>query len=414
MVLVSSIGVARAAVESRPADKLFNAWVSDKSAMQQHIWKQVLLSRDEKAFVRKLNKAMRKDSERYALFAGLVKKKAARTKLASSQEEIAPKQVKALYGELNDDIGSFIKRMQGAGWQSEELNAFEEKLHFQKVIDKNAQFAELLCDEKQVVQFNHQLFSLAQRMFFHLFDDGWKQTFRFFSTRKDYPILRFFYSTIWQALSGQGWKEWSPECLKALKKEAAAGKIIRYIAGGCDIRALLDAGIFNIEIIDPMLPTQPRYYVRDWEWLVQGMLGDSVIFPSGLQLTRTDYVENGVSIMVPDGKKNNVKIPESTTTWEVRNKDGMLCGKVLFVRRFCRQEDFATSKKQALLISFNELSFITCADKDNWGIVPRLFNKKMVMHVKQLYKPVTARIMQNMNKADAQQFSFIRLGSCVK
>lgn len=410
MALVSTIGVAYAVVETREADQLFNAWVSKKSASQQHIWKHVFLPSQQEAFAHKLKKLAKKDKERYNLFAALVKKNSKN----QAEDEFSTRSITALYDELNDDVGAFIERMQDKGWRSDELNTVEKKMPFQKVIDKNAQFAGILCDKKKQELYKHQLFSLAQRMFFHLFDYGWKQTFRFFSTPEQFPILRFFYSLVWQSLSGDGWKEWSPECIDALKEQAQAGKTVRYIAGGCDIRTLLDAGIFNIEVIDPMLPTQPKYYVDDWQWLVQGEVGDTVIFPSGLQLIRASYTEDGGSFPAKDSKRQEIQIPISTITWEVRDRQGEVLGNVVFARRFCNQADFAYDKKYALLLSFNELSFITCADSDNWGIDPELFHKKTLVHIKQLYKPVSARIMQNMHKADGQEFSFIRLGSCVK
>ena len=414
MALVSNIGVAYAVVETREADHLFNAWVSKKSSSQQHIWEHVFLPHEEEAFAHKLKALARKDKERYRLFANLVQVSMKKGLGANGDELFSPKKIMALYKELNNDIGAFVERLQASGWQSDELNEVEGKFKFQQLIDKNTQLAGLLCNKRKHEAYQRQLFSLAQRLFFHLFDYGWKQTFRFFSQPDQFPILRFFYSIIWQSLSGDGWKEWSPECLAALKKHADDGKVIRYIAGGCDIRALLDAGIFNIEVIDPMLPTQPRYYVRDWEWLVQGEINDTVIFPSGLQLIRTDHQEDGGNFLARDTKKNDIHIPTSRTTWEVRDSKGVVCGTVVFARRFCNQSDFTYSKKHALLISFNELSFITCADKDNWGIKPTLFSKATEMHIKQLYKPVTARTMKNMHKADAQEFSFIRLCICVK
>ncbi|MBM3893021.1 hypothetical protein FJ365_01295 [Candidatus Dependentiae bacterium] len=411
MALVSTIGTVYAGVETREADQVFNAWVSRKSASQQHIWGHVLLPVETETFVHKLKALAKKDKERYALFAALVKKKHTKPE---EGDDFSNRSIHALYHELNEDIGAFVDRMQAKGWRSDELNVLEKKMPFQKVIDKNAQFAAILSDKRKHEAYKHQLFSLAQRMFFYLFDEGWKQTARFFSNPAQFPILRFFYSIIWQSLAGDGWKEWSPECINALKQQAKAGKTVRYIAGGCDIRALLDAGIFNIEVIDPMLPTQPKYYVDDWQWLVQGEIGDTIIFPSGLQLMRASYTENGGSFPAKDAKKQEIQIPISTITWEVRNPQGEVCGKVVFVRRFCSQEDFAYDKKCALLLSFNELSFITCADSDNWGINPAELNKKTEVYIKQLYKPVSARIMRNMHKADGQEFSFIRLGSCVK
>jgi hypothetical protein len=66
------------------------------------------------------------------------------------------------------------------------------------------------------------------------------------------------------------------------------------------------------------------------------------------------------------------------------------------------------------LLSFNELHFITCADDENWGIKPELFKKGLQIYIKQLHKPVSSRLAVNLNKADNKEFSFIRLGSCVK
>ena len=402
---------------SHKACDIFATWRDDASAAKQHVWPQVLLRRQQKGFIDRFNATFKPASPTYKIFAQL---------LSGSPETVLAdtpaikKQVAAFYKKLNTDPAGLIAQLQRNGFKSEELNVIEKKKRFQTVINRNMKLAYALAGGKDDAEHEHALFSLAQRLYFHLFDEGWKKTNLFFEQPHHFPVLRFLYSIVWQSLAGSGWKEWSAECLAELAKIAAAGKTVRYIAGGCDISQLVNAGVYSIDIIDPMLPTQPRYYVDQWDWFVGGndekhALGDSIIFENGVTMVRADFQPDAVrtlSLTMPDGTVTQV--PESITSWDVKDKDNKTVGTIRFLRRFCNQDDFNVSPQHELLISFNELHFITCADDENWGISPHKFDNKLRLYVKQLHKPVSAQMAKNLNSADAKEFSFIQLGSCVK
>lgn len=406
---------------SMPTEKkaavLFSKWLKDSSASKQHVWKKINMRPVHKGLVARFNATFKPEDEDYALFAQLV---AGTSESPLPDTPVVQKRVAVLYKRLDDNIPAFIKQLQQSGFKSNGVNAVEHKKHFQAVIDKNMKFANVLAGGDNEPKNAHYLFSLAQRLFFEVFDTSWKESFRLFSQPEQFPVLRFLYTIIWNSLAGTGWKEWSAECLKTLKANADQGKVIRYIAGGCDISELINAGVYNIEIIDPLLPTQPRYYVDNWDWFAGGndeahALGDSIVFAKGISMVRVKYEPDAtqmITVALPN--KTKTQVPQSVTTWEVRDKKNVPLGRVQFSRRFCTQDDFKPSRKHELLISFNELHFITCSDDENWGIDPHKFSKGVQLHIKQLYKPVSARMAGNLHKADGKEFSFIRLGSCVK
>lgn len=74
-------------------------------------------------------------------------------------------------------------------------------------------------------------------------------------------------------------------------------------------------------------------------------------------------------------------------------------------------------KGKTLLISFNELHFITVPPEfDGWGISPYELDKEVQLFVKQLRYPINKPIMQNMQHAALANYlylKFISLGSCI-
>jgi hypothetical protein len=211
-----------------------------------------------------------------------------------------------------------------------------------------------------------------------------------------------------------GWQHWHVDTLQALKKEADAGKEILYIAGGTDIYQLFKSGIYNIRIIDPMLPTQPKYYSDGWEWFING---DEATFSCGkkkLRMKRAGYKKIGGSFSLTLSNDKKVKIDKSITTWHLLDGKKKL-GEIVFERRLTDQKDFKVKKKQAILLSSNELYFIAAPkESDGWGIDPRKFDEKIKIYIKQLQKPVNKAIVCNMRyEIKQEEFAFISLGSCV-
>ena len=225
---------------------------------------------------------------------------------------------------------------------------------------------------------------------------------------------------MWFHLVGEGWKDWHQNCLDALKKEHDQGKRITYLAGGNDMYQLVKHGIYNIDIIDPMLPSQPDYYAEGWLWLIKkNGLGDKIIF---------NFDKNTTVIMKRVGYKefelfdaslstgDTVKIRHSKTTWNLYNKKNMKkLGTITIDRRFARQADLVINKnaKKALLFSFNEMYFVDAPQSfGGWGIDTSVVKQDTKIFVKQLRKPITKSTWAHLRKADASSFSFILLGSC--
>jgi hypothetical protein len=99
--------------------------------------------------------------------------------------------------------------------------------------------------------------------------------------------------------------------------------------------------------------------------------------------------------------------------WFVYNWHHRLVGRITFERRFCSQRDFVLNPRRVMLMSFNELYFITSNQPDGWGIDPTALPPDFCLYIKQLRNPVTKSVMEHMKEADASSFQFIKLGTCV-
>lgn len=260
--------------------------------------------------------------------------------------------------------------------------------------------------------------SVANRMFeFAFAPTTWPTFSSYLTIPRMHPIVRVFYSTIWYYLAGAGWKQWHKDCLDELKREHDKGKRIVYIAAGNDVYQLIKRGIYSFDMIDPLLPTQPRYYAEGWSWLVrENGKGDTITFDLEDRMiiaTRTSFVKHGYfQTMLSTGELGD--IPNTTTTWTLCDKKtSKRLGTWVIHRRCVTQDDLKPSLTKAFLISFNELYFlVTQNPKKTWGVRPDLLDDRFTIHVKQLRRPVTAAMMRNMAMADASKdFSFIALGS---
>jgi hypothetical protein len=262
------------------------------------------------------------------------------------------------------------------------------------------------------------LFAVANRLFEFCYGP---ETFAGFKpmlhNTPEYPIVRLLYSTMWHYLVGDGWKHWHNTCLDGLKKEVDSGKRVSYIAGGNDIYQLLKLGIYAIDVIDPMLPSQPEYYAEGWDWLIKkDGLGDEIMidFPDKkLVMKRISYSEQGAF----DAKLSTgitESLPLSKTTWHVFDRSNQKkLGSIVFDRRFCNQQDFIAHDKRALLISFNEMYFVAAPESLNgWGINLEKISPEMPIFIKQLRKPISRQVLLNLREAETSPFYFILLGSC--
>ena len=408
----------------RNAEDIFSEWVNPTCKTAQHLWEDVDLSafwqRNTRALINQMNTLCNQEPDTYAFLKPLLappgSSKQGAFELEDSKQQ--HKLFQKLYEKLDKDPDAFVGLLLKSGLATVEQNKREKKAPFLRSVERYTEWSKLLFYDKDRDLCHQYRFCWANRLFSYVFGKGFKRMRAMMDNPAHYPVLRVLYTSIWHPLAGIGWKEGSRESLKAVAREAKKGKTVVYPAGGCDIYNLLMAGVYNIYVIDPVLPSQPKYYVDDWNWFVGGdddehCIGDIMQFPHGITLTRSLFNKQGKPFKVEgsDGAKHTIE--PSVTMWRVTDKKGNKLGNVTYDRRFCTQADFNVSKDKVLYMSFNELYFITCADGSGWGIDPHKFDGKLKIYIKQLHKPVSKRMMCNMYAADDSAFSFIRLGSCV-
>lgn len=320
---------------------------------------------------------------------------------------------------LDHDMPGFINYLKRIGLNSPAIQSHDKATPFKEVIRQYNGFLQLFFLQKPDYidrEFDY-LRAVANRMFEFGFGPAtWPQFYQLLLTPGDHPIARLMYAAIWYYLAGNGWKHWHRECLDNLKLASDQGKRVVYIAGGNDIYQLIKHGIYNIDLIDPILPTQPTYYSEGWAWLVRSEgLGDQILFTfkdRTLVAERTEYKHLGFfKAKLCTGEWGDIS--QSLTTWTISDKlSGKELGTWVIHRRFATQADFRPDMTKELLISFNELYFVATQNPaKTWGINPTLFDDGFSVYVKQLRRPVTKAMIENMGTADASDFNFIALGT---
>lgn len=270
------------------------------------------------------------------------------------------------------------------------------------------------------------LFAVANRFFEYCFQEATFPAFeKMLLDKSAHPVSRMLYSVAWHNLAGNGWKHWHEDSLKALKEKADQGNQITYIAGGSDIYQLIKAGIYNIKNIDPQLPSQPKYYTNDWQFILKGDgqdhgVGDTIVFKFDdrvITMERVGMQYTGTAFKARIATGDVIELPHSITIWAIKDADGNKLGQYTLERRFCQQSDFATAPKKTILMSFNELYFIVLPQMfGGWGIETSKFAPDLSIVVKQLRKPVSKQMVSNMHIAtllNNTDFKFIALGTCI-
>lgn len=325
-----------------------------------------------------------------------------------------------IYDLLQYDMHGFVNYLKQNGFYSDQINKAEEQTFFKDVIQKYNDFVQLLFLQDDAEESRAFLFSLANHFFEYCFGDATWPCFKvLLYNQNDYPILRFFYATMWYFLAGVGWNDWHAEALAQLKKTTQEGQWIVYVAGGSDIYQLLKHGMYRIKIIDPQLPSQCSYYAQGWDWLVndapvEDEFSIHTLEGTDLVLHKVGYHEQG-TFLATFASGNKKTLPKSVVEWAVLEKlTKKRVGTVIFERRFCTQRDFVRNAKEVLLMSFNELHFIFTSDRaDNWGIDVKKFGKNTKIFVKQLRFPITKKTLCHLQSADASPFRFIKLGTSI-
>lgn len=325
----------------------------------------------------------------------------------------------ALQNALDQDVSSFVSLLRAYDLGASSLPVSNSDL----AINAYTTLASILlgtCEQST-------LFTLAQRFFDFCFNPRtFPQFEHMFFNEQDQAIARFLYSVMWYHLAGSGWKNWSRQSLDQLRQHSQEGKKIVYIAGGSDIYQLIKHGIYNIHIIDPQLPSQPKYYTDDWEWIMQNTsslddgIGDQIIFNfdnKKIIMERIFFKKSNEQFKARLANGSIVTIPTSVTVWNLFDDQRDLLGSYILERRFTQQSDFIPEDHKALLISFNELFFVCLPDfLHGWLIEPGQFADNFMIYVKQLPQPIDRQQVINMRIAsilNSSDLRFISLGTCI-
>ena len=265
------------------------------------------------------------------------------------------------------------------------------------------------------------LFAIANRMFEYCYGDGFATFKQLLAKEQDHQVARFLLAIMWFQLVGEGWHNWHADSLANIVAAARTGRELVYMAGGNDIKAPLEALVlgnvkgFRITMIDPILPSQERYYAEDYDWWVTGELGDAMtlkINGIGYRLVRSaQTVDGAFDAHLSTGEI--CQLPKSTTTWELRDSKNTCLGNVVFERRYGQQHDLERSMNEvAYIISFNELYFVA-VDKafGGWGFEVADLPENTSFLVKQLRRPVPKKMVCNIKYAEREPCYFIQMGS---
>jgi hypothetical protein len=195
--------------------------------------------------------------------------------------ELKPKYVQ-LYKMLQNDLSGFVKYLRQNGFAADVQTANNLKVGSDIEIAEGKEMMNMLFADQDIIKMWQYLFAVGNRFYDYCFRE---KTFSEFASitknENEHPIAKFIYAVMWYHLAGDGWKHWSGESLKNIKKDVDKGNEIVYIAGGSDVYQLIKHGIYNIRIIDPQLPSQPKYYTNDWEFLIHGVKNRSYPSTSG-------------------------------------------------------------------------------------------------------------------------------------
>jgi len=320
--------------------------------------------------------------------------------------------LKNIYGWLQNDVDKFVQYLSQVGVAGFAASREEEQISNDLIADKYWAIFQHLFGLQDMFKQYYYLFTVANNFFEYCFSEKSFSKFKelLIDQKENHSITRLLYCIIWKYLASIGWKHWHQDSINNLKEAAKKGHEIVYVAGGSDIYQLIKNGIYNVKVIDPILPTQPEYYSEGWIWLWKGSqkdggIGDEIEFnfkDSNIVMKRVYFKEENETFKAMLSNGYEVEIAKSITKWDVLNsKTKRKLGTVTIDRRLTNQNDFSLSSKQTLLISFNELDFIARpVNLGGWGIDPNQFDDKLSIVVKQLCKPVSNQIVRNMRTID--------------
>ena len=338
-----------------------------------------------------------------------------------------------IYQLIENNMPRFVSYLKDHKFDfSAENNGKDQDLDVNFVINKYRSLDRLFFSNPSKFVEKERLFSFSNRCFEYCFNSlTWPDFKKYLDNNSDHQLVKFLYSTMWYHLVGEGWKDWNNQTLIQIAEKSKQGARVVYVAGGLDIYQLLKYGIYNIDIIDPLLPSLEKYYSsKNWEWLIKGNgknngLEDKITFDFDgrkISLVRKKYSKNGVFVAHLSEKEKR-KIEKSVTDWMVFDENNKYLGSVTFYRRFCDHADFIThsiDKKSAdqkkeerlILMSFNELYYAFLPkEASGWDINIKHLPENVKIYVKQLRNPIDVDVLKNIAQAEESKFKFIRLGS---
>ncbi len=323
--------------------------------------------------------------------------------------------MKKRFKRMDKDFPRFMTLFIKKGFTGMKYYKRDKKLGESTARDKYNKFLKALFYHPKWSIQHRGLFAFANRMFEYAFQTKTFSDFKKILRRKKHrPLIHLMREGIWYYLARIGWQFWHDHTLNTLARLSKKKMEIVYIAGGTDIYHLILRGVYRIRIIDPIFPSQTRYYSEGWRYLIHGDrpdggIGDKIRFTKGKKkviMTRVYYKKGKKFKTVKLSNSKVMRLNQSVTIWLIHTRSARKLGYYVLERRFVRQKDFKVYPDQVFLISFNELNFITTLKSDNWGIKPHRFDKSFQFHVKQLRKPVTYKMLRNIRKVQRIDRSF--------
>jgi hypothetical protein len=190
-------------------------------------------------------------------------------KLSAPDDKLLKQRFENLYDMLQGDVSKFVDYLKMSYLTTKSPGVNEAKVNKGTFIEESKSLMMSLFFSKDLVEVEKHLFNIGNKFFEYCFNiKTWPNFKSMLLDETQHVVAKFLYSVMWWNLAGNGWKHWSAQTLKNLKQKANDGCEIIYIAGGSDIYQLIKHGIYNIKIIDPLLPSQPKYYSEGRDWLI--------------------------------------------------------------------------------------------------------------------------------------------------
>ena len=300
-----------------------------------------------------------------------------------------------IYDWLDRDVRGLVEWLRGSGYLGVVKTRPQE---FTGPPWLNQRLVRALVRRKSEVQSRLALMELGNRFFEYCLAPATHGALRaLVSDEASGPLVRFLFHGVSYPLARTGWRHWHLDALEGLARRSREAREIVYIAGGTDVYRLLQWGVRRLRVIDPMLPSQARFYSEGWAFLLEGALGDEIVFSGGekpLRLVRTGYRQGPPFAAAEHSGSSGRPLQESTTEWAIR-RAGEPDGELVFERRFARQDDFRPEGR-TFVVSSNELFFVANPGREGRGIDVRRFAPDIEVYVKQLRAPLGWASLQNL------------------